>query len=61
MRKAELPVKSPESLIPLHYIKPDHVLEFAQADRTEVQGAGIALLEMIGPIHNASEKNAVFQ
>ena len=60
-RKPQFPVKPPKSFVALSHIKPDHMLELPHADRTEVQGACIALIEMIGSVHDTSEEDAVFQ
>lgn len=61
MFKTNLPVKLKKPAITFRDIEPNTELKFSKTDRAEVKRSGIALLEVIGPIHDALEEYAVIQ
>jgi hypothetical protein len=54
-------VKFQHPLIAKDYIEPDTGMQFAQANRAEELRSGIALLKMVGPIHDAAKIDAMGQ
>src|ERR1035441_8857427 len=56
-----LSVKLRQCLITLHHIEANAELELPQAHRAKVQRAAVALLEVVGAIHDAVEIDAVGQ
>ena len=61
MIKTSLLVKKKERAITIHDIESCTELEFAKTDRAQGEWPGVALLQMVGSVHDAAEKYAVCQ
>lgn len=59
--EADLPVKSQKSAIAVHEIEANAELEFAETDRTQGERPRIALVQVIRPVQDALEEDAVLQ
>ena len=61
MIEANLTVKMKKLAITLHDIESNTELKLSKTHRAQVEWPGVALLQMVGPVHEAHEEYAVLK